>query len=78
MVKDGIVKLIDFENFFIRLGNITISDKRLMFNYLKMLLEELNNNFGITDKIGTIEGFDDAYEKVLKIEENLIKNGYNK
>lgn len=78
MIKDGMVKLIDFENFFIRLGNITISDKRLMFHYLKMMLEELNNNFGITDEMGTIEGFDDAYEKVYKLEENLIKNGYNK
>ena len=78
MIKDGIVKLIDFDNFFVRIGNITVSDKRLMFDYLKMMLEELNKNFGIADKIGIIDGLDDAYQKVFKLEENLIKRGYNK
>ena len=78
MIKDEIVKIIDFEKPFVRLDNITISEKRLMFDYLKMMIEELNKNFGLTDKIGVIEGIDDAYEKVYKLEESLIKNGYNK
>ncbi len=78
MIKDGIVKPIDFSKNFVRLGNVTISDKLLMFDYLKMMIEELNKNFNIPDKIGTIDGLDDAYEKVLKLEESLIKRGYNK
>lgn len=78
MINDGIVKPIDFSKNFVKLDSITISDKRLMFDYLEMMLEQLNKNFNIPDKIGTIDGIDDAYEKVLKLEEKIIKNGYNK
>ena len=49
-----------------------------MFDCLKFTLEELNQNFGITDKIGMIDEFDTAYEKVFKLEESFIKIGYNK
>lgn len=77
MINNGIVKLIDFEKFFIRINDITIGDRRLMFDYLKMTIEELNKNFNIPDKIGTIDGFDDAYEKVLRLEQKLINREYN-
>lgn len=78
MINDGIVKIIDFSKNFVKFDNISISDKRLMFDYLRSMLEELNKNFGINDKIEIIDGFDDAYEKVFKLEESLIKRGYNK
>ena len=78
MINNEIVKAIDFEKFFVRIGNVSISDKRLMFDYLKMMIEQLNKNFNIPDKIETIDGIDDAYEKVLKLEEKLINRGYKK
>ena len=78
IIKDNSVNLIDFEDLFIRMDNVTVSEQKLIFIYLKKMLEELNNSFGISDKIGTIDDFDDAYEKVYKLEESLIKSGYNK
>lgn len=75
IINDGIIKLIDFDSFFMRIGNITISDKKLIFDYLKMMLNQLNENFGIKDNFNFIDGMDDAYEKVLKLEEKLINRG---
>lgn len=72
MINQDVIKIIDFDDTFVRIKNLTISDKKLMFDYLKLMLNELNKNFGIQDRFDVIDGLDDAYEKVFKLEKKLI------
>lgn len=79
-IKDGILGLIDWEEQYVKLGYLTESTNKLIFDYITMTLNELNatNNFNIGYEFEHINNFDDGYEKVLRLEEKLIREGYKK
>lgn len=81
VLVNGIVKPIDFQDHLLSIDEVYSGTKKNILFYLAFMIHKLNQSFQIPEdliKLTAFHDLDDGYEKVLKLEENLINRGYSK
>lgn len=81
VLVNGIVRPIDFQGHLLSIDKLYDFTRKNIFFYLTFMINKLNESFQIPEdlmKLSVFGDFDDGYEKVLRLEENLINRGYNK